>query len=125
MYKIVIFFVSLTAIVSLHSPHPLNHLLQNPTQHMQNTTKTFTFDYEINDMKAIADNISTALKAKDAQKYEYLITKSSEIQAGLTKLQSLLKNYNLTVTNVSKLCPGVTTFNRNELRKYITYTESK
>ncbi len=71
------------------------------------------------------DNVSTALNSKDAQKYEYLITKTNEIKAGLTKLQSLIQQYNLTVTNVSKLCPGVTTFNRKELRKYITYTESK
>lgn len=77
MYKIVIFFLIVAAVATLHAPHPLDHLLQRPNLHTQNSTTSSTFAQEFGEMRGIADNISTALKGKDASKYEYLITKTS------------------------------------------------
>lgn len=52
-----------------------------------------------------------------------MATKCSEITAGLDKLRETLINYGLTITTSSRRCPGVTTFNRSEIRRYITYLE--
>jgi hypothetical protein len=38
-------------------------------------------------MKTLVDYVSKSLQGKDPHKYEFLITKEAEIQAGLNKLR--------------------------------------
>lgn len=76
-------------------------------------------------MKALVAKVSQTLEGNDSEQSKFLATKCSEITAGLNKLRETLVNYGLTITTSSRRCPGVTSFNRTELRRYITYTEEK
>ncbi len=89
--------------------------------HAQKQADTLYFQNQFTEMKTLVDYVSKSLQGKDPKKYEFLIQKEAEIQAGLNKLRQTLLKYNLPLNKQSKLCPGVTTFNRTELRRYISY----
>lgn len=67
--------------------------------------------------------VNTTSAVGDSDQSKFMATKCSEITAGLDKLRETLINYGLTITTSSRRCPGVTTFNRSEIRRYITYLE--
>lgn len=69
MHRIVIFFVFITAGLTLHASHPIDHHFSGPIPHMQNTVKNPAFDAEFNDMKVLVDSVNKALTTADAKKY--------------------------------------------------------
>lgn len=71
------------------------------------------------------DYISRTLTLNDSKKFDFLITKCKEVNSGFTALNRSLVKFNLIVTPDTLLCPGVSTFNRTEIRRFLTYTERK
>jgi hypothetical protein len=127
MIKVVVAILVLAQIaLGLHShlhPETIAHLLITRRVHLENEVADLYFEDEFTNMKTLIDYVSRALTQNDSKKYAFLIGKTEEMQTRLSNLSRVLLKYHLPVTNSSALCPGVTTFNRTELRNEIRLNE--
>ena len=75
--KLFLAFVLFVSTLSLHTGHSIDHLLTRPIPHMQASVNKPSSDTEIDDIKTLVDSVNKALTSKDANKYEFLITKTT------------------------------------------------
>lgn len=69
--------------------------------------------------------MSRTADLKDAGKYSFIIDKCKEITSGINALHRSLVRYHLVIIPQKHICPGVSTFNRTQINRYIRYTENR
>ena len=121
MFKALLVLLAVGCL-ALSSAHPLRHLLTAAALHLD-TPVPADFEAEFTAIKALVARVNQTSAVGDSEQSKFMATKCSEITIGLDKLRETLVSYGLTITTSSRRCPGVTSFNRTELRRYITYIE--
>jgi hypothetical protein len=97
------------------------HLPRHQTQEVD----TLYFQSEFADLTAEVEFVRREIEGWQGLQAPFLKDRIAENKAGVQQLQRTLEKYQLFVNKVTPLCPGVSSFNRTEIRKYVVYLEEK